>query len=306
LYIMIFAGPGMAEAPGKDPLGSSTKSDTDGESPDTERLNRRIRREQRKAERPEIINETILHRSDSGSEQSHDDVEDCAERLWRINTEAGDSSYSNKNKNVPFMLPKKLTVPLNGTGSRIPFALQKQMPADLYGIKDHFPVENPSGINVPVHAIPSDAAPEQSNLLDSSYNSVHSLRKIEKTNPNCRGGFLTEKIELGSFANQGDERTKLCHTRFLVDKKHNISFSFDPESMMCFSCGGAGMLSARKGVGGGGGSASFSPIRISRLHCLVSKGSVRKSFALRTGQSLSWCSAGSTSPRGRKFLLALC
>jgi hypothetical protein len=138
---MIFAGAGMAEAPGKDPLGSSTESDTDGENPDTERLNRRIRREKQKEERPEIIDETILDKSDS--EQSHDDVEDCAERLRRINTEAGDSScYSNKDKNVPFMMPKKLTVPLNGTGSRIPFALQKQMPADLYGIKDYFRSES--------------------------------------------------------------------------------------------------------------------------------------------------------------------
>jgi len=107
----------MDEAPGKDPLGSSTELDTDGENPDMERLNRRIRREQRKAERPEIIDETILDHSDSASEQSRDDVEDCAERLRRINTEAGDSSYSCKNKNVPFMLPKKLTVPLNGTES---------------------------------------------------------------------------------------------------------------------------------------------------------------------------------------------
>jgi hypothetical protein len=77
------------------------------------------------------------------------------------------------------------------------------------------------------------------------------LRKIEKTNPNCRGGYLNEKTELGSFANKGDERIKLCHTRFLVDKKQNISFSFDPESMKCFSCGGVGMTSARKGAGGG-------------------------------------------------------
>ncbi len=97
----------MAEAPGKDTLGSSTESDTDGENADTERLKRRIRREQRKEERPEIIDETILDQSDSGSEHSHDDVEDCAERLRRIKTEAGDSScYSNKDKNVPFMMPE--------------------------------------------------------------------------------------------------------------------------------------------------------------------------------------------------------
>ncbi len=57
---MIFAGAGMAETPGKDPLGSSTESDTDGENTDTARLNRRLRREQQKAERPEIMDETIL------------------------------------------------------------------------------------------------------------------------------------------------------------------------------------------------------------------------------------------------------
>jgi hypothetical protein len=199
---MIFAGAGMAEAPGKDPLGSSTESDTDGENPDTERLNRRIRREKQKEERPEIIDETILDKSDS--EQSHDDVEDCAKRLRRINTEAGDSScYSNKDKNVPFMMPKKLTVPLNGTGSRIPFALQKQMPADLYGIKDYFRSVNPSGIGGPDHANPSDADPDPSNLFDSSYNSVHSLRKIEKTNPNCRGGISMKKLNLAASPTKG-------------------------------------------------------------------------------------------------------
>lgn len=75
----------MAETPGKDPLGSSTESDTDGENSDAARLNRRLRREQQKAERPEIIDETILDQSDSSaSEESRDDVEDCAERLRRI------------------------------------------------------------------------------------------------------------------------------------------------------------------------------------------------------------------------------
>jgi hypothetical protein len=131
-------------------------------------------------------------------------VEDCAERLRRINTEAGDSSYSNKNKNVPFMLPKKLTVPPSGTESRIPFAIQKQLPADLYGIKDHFRACGyPSGNDVPAYATHSGAIPEQSNLLDSSYQSVHSLRKIEKTNPNCRGGSSLRKLNLATLQTKG-------------------------------------------------------------------------------------------------------
>jgi hypothetical protein len=79
----------LAEAPGKDPLGSSTESDTDGENSDTARLNRRLRQEQQKAERPEIIDETIVDQyNSSASEESRDDVEDCAERLRRIHTAA--------------------------------------------------------------------------------------------------------------------------------------------------------------------------------------------------------------------------
>ncbi len=101
------------------------------------------------------------------------------------------------------MMPKKLTVPLNGTGSRIPFALQKQMLADLYGIKDYFRSVNPSGTGGPDHANPSDADPDPSNLFDSSYSSVHSLRKIEKTNPNCRGGISMKKLNLAASPTKG-------------------------------------------------------------------------------------------------------
>jgi hypothetical protein len=128
---------------------------------------------------------------------------------------------------------------------------------------------------------------------------------LKKPIPIVGGGYLNEKTELGSFANKGDERIKLCHTRFLVDKKQNISFSFDLESMKCFSCGGGGHdVSQEGGGGGGGGSAFFSPTKTFWLHCLASKGNARKSFELRTGLSLSWCSAGSTSQKRGKEIPA--
>jgi hypothetical protein len=45
-----------------------------------------------------------------------------------------------------------------------------------------------------------------------------------------------EKSNLGSFANPGDDRINFCHIRSIVEKKKNISMSFDPATMMCYSC----------------------------------------------------------------------
>ena len=57
-----------------------------------------------------------------------------------------------------------------------------------------------------------------------------------KTNPNLRGGVRAEKSNLGNFANPGDDRINFCHIRSIVEKKQNISMSFDPATMMCYSC----------------------------------------------------------------------
>jgi hypothetical protein len=45
---------------------------------------------------------------------------------------------------------------------------------------------------------------------------------------------------LGSFGIEKDNRVSKNHTRFLVDKKQNITFSFNPVSMTCYNCAGGG------------------------------------------------------------------
>jgi hypothetical protein len=81
-------------------VGSSTESDTDGESPDMERLNRRIRREQRKAERSEIIDETILDRSDSPDPSR-------AMMMWKT-VRSGSGGSTQKPEIVPIVVKIKM------------------------------------------------------------------------------------------------------------------------------------------------------------------------------------------------------
>ncbi len=67
----------------------------------------------------------------------------------------------------------------------------------------------------------------------------------------------TEKISLGSFGIENDSRVSKSHTRFLVDKKQNITLSFDPVSMICYNCAGGGHRVCNEGGGGGWGRSSF-------------------------------------------------
>jgi hypothetical protein len=79
-------------------------------------------------------------------------------------------------------------------------------------------------------------APFPRPFLTTELSSVNSLRKGMKTNPNLRRGVKVEKASVGSFANPGYDRINICHTRYIVEKKQNISLSFDPTSMICYSC----------------------------------------------------------------------
>jgi hypothetical protein len=45
----------------------------------------------------------------------------------------------------------------------------------------------------------------------------------------------------------GDDRYKLSHNRSVVGKKQNMSFSFDPSTMTCYSCSGRGGHSVNGG-----------------------------------------------------------
>jgi hypothetical protein len=92
------------------------------------------------------------------------------------------------------------------------------------------------------------------------------LRKNQLSNPNLRGGESVEKANIGSFVVPRDERIENCSTRFLVEKKQNISMSFDPITMLCCSCKAKGAHSVEGGEGGGGAGKFLSCLtRISLL-----------------------------------------
>jgi hypothetical protein len=71
------------------------------------------------------------------------------------------------------------------------------------------------------------------------------------------GGVYQEKISIGSFANKGDNRSMNCHFRSLMDRKLNMSFSFDPHSLLCSNCPTRGGHPVGEGGGGGGVRQTF-------------------------------------------------
>jgi len=220
----------MAETRERDPLGSSSESESD----DRARQERRDRREKVKNV---IVDETLLDVTDGEDHgEETDEVQSCADRLRKIHTGGdndGSAFYSQiKKPNVPFSLKKPKASP-SGAGSLAHSSRKTR--ASLNGaptVQEN--TESPSG-SVPEKAIQIGAIPEAL-VNNGTYQSVCSLRKGMKTNPNLRGGVRAEKSNLGNFANPGDDRINFCHIRSIVEKKQNISMSFDPATMMCYSC----------------------------------------------------------------------
>jgi hypothetical protein len=253
----------MAETPSRDPFGSGTESESEAESQDRERAERRKKREENK--QVEFVNETILDEEEDDFMEDDSDIKECEERLRRIHTAAAEDAApapvpeivcNKKNHNVPFVVKSKLSADLTGADSRIPQALKKRMPLDL----------NDSGkVKVKVTAdqyganLVADPSGADDVIFDNTYQSVRSLRINLKGNMSLRGGGMEiEKVGLGSFSNKNDERVGKCHRRFLVDKKQNITFSFDPVSMTCYNCSGGGHKVRNEG---GGGTSSLYPFR---------------------------------------------
>jgi hypothetical protein len=154
----------MAESRDRDPLGSTSESET--ETPDA-RLERRKRRQELKASSTAIIDETVLDDTDSQDEG----VKECEERMRRIRTTPLDSkivaecSSPNKNPNV---------VCANASPSG-------------------------AGTSQKNAADPSDAAGKTADLNGAGqpqvehfdlgqYTTIKALRKNMKTNPCLRGG----------------------------------------------------------------------------------------------------------------------
>jgi hypothetical protein len=172
----------MAETQERDPLGSSSESETD----DRARQERRDRRERVKNV---IVDETLLDVTDEEPHQEEtDEVQNCADRLRKINTGGdtdGSAFYSQiKKPNVPFSLKKPKASP-SGAGSLARSSHGKK--ASLNGAPTvHENTESPSGSR-PEIAIQFGAIPEAL-VNNGPYQSVNSLRKGMKTNPNLRGG----------------------------------------------------------------------------------------------------------------------
>jgi hypothetical protein len=100
----------------------------------------------------------------------------------------------------------------------------------------------------------------QSDSVNSSYRSVSALRKSSLTNPSIMQGGRVEREanQIGSFVVKGDGRAALCHFRSVIEKKQNISTSFNPKTLSCGSCPARG----EHPVGGeGGGKAVPCPKR---------------------------------------------
>ena len=64
------------------------------------------------------------------------------------------------------------------------------------------------------------------------------------------GGLSPEKGDVGSFASADDNRSAFCHFRSVIERKVNMSFSFDPKTLLCGSCVGKGEHSVTGGEGG--------------------------------------------------------
>jgi len=96
----------------------------------------------------------------------------------------------------------------------------------------------------------------QSDAVNNSYRAVSALKKSSLTNPSIMNGGRVEREtgNIGSFVVAGDGRSGICHFRSIIEKKQNVSTSFDPKDLMCSACPGR----AAHPVGGGAGSGSVS------------------------------------------------
>jgi hypothetical protein len=125
---------------------------------------------------------------------------------------------------------------------------------NLNGVKGQFGNGvNPSDVLVfPTNFNSVGKLAGQTDSIIGSYNAVAALRKVDRTNPRLSEGGRQkpESSQIGSFKTKGDGRFAICHFMTLVEKKQNISFSFDPKTWICSSCNGRG--GGGHPVGGGG------------------------------------------------------
>ena len=143
---------------------------------------------------------------------------------------------------------------------------------NLSGVKGQFEVgTNPCDVptRLPANLPSAGKLAGQTDSVISSYNAVAALRKVERVNPSLSGGGRPkiETSQIGSFKTNGDGRLGVSHFLTIVEKKQNISFSFDPKTLICSSCSGRG--GSPGGGRGGGDKASFCSLRSKLSLCLA-------------------------------------
>jgi hypothetical protein len=164
---------------------------------------------------------------------------------------------------------------------------RKFVPPNLSGVKGQFGNGvNPSDVPVfPTNFNSVGKLVGQTDSIIGSYNAVAALRKVDRTNPSLSEGGRQkpESSQIGSFKTKGDGRLAICHFMTLVEKKQNISFSFDPKTLICSSCSGRGG-GTQWGEGGWRlGKILSSRTRTSLPSCLAAWESASKSFEWRMG-----------------------
>ena len=170
--------------------------------------------------------------------------------------------------------PPPISKPGNFATNKIPQLNINKISLSLVKAK---PVTNPSGVaGSSQKLLPNSSSGEkdspsypsgegslfgQNSSVNGAYKAVFALRQSIRTNPSLdqQGGVKQETVSVGSFANGGDNRSTLCHFCSRVDRKQNLSFSFDPRSLMCSNCPSRGGHGVLWGGRGGGSKADFCP-----------------------------------------------
>jgi hypothetical protein len=154
-------------------------------------------------------------------------VEDVAQLLAELPVRKQSGNNSSLPVNPKFVAnkvtAKVITANPSGAGNKI-----AGKPTNLYGVGRDPP--NPGG---------GGFLKGQSDNVNMAYRAVSALRNTVRNNKTLNkgrvGSIISEK-PIGSFADSGDDRASLCHFRSLVDRKQNISFSFNPKTLKCEHC----------------------------------------------------------------------
>jgi hypothetical protein len=188
----------------------------------------------------------------AGGGGNHGNAEDNSGRRMEDDrsSSSSDGEDEERRKFVPPIINNPVIV------SKLPFPK-----TNLSGVKGQFSTgTNPCDVpRFPANLPSAGKLAGQTDSVISSYNAVAALRKVDRVNPSLSGGGRpkVESSQIGSFKTIGDGRLAVSHFMTIVEKKQNISFSFDPKTLICSSCSGRG--GAPCGGRGGGSKAGFCP-----------------------------------------------